>query len=63
MTTEQRLSFIADKVKYFDYQPIYRIKIETNLNYEITVNDLPVAKKINSSGNTFVFPEFFFAGQ
>lgn len=56
MTTEQRLSFIENKIKYFDYQPMYRIKIETNLNYEITVNDLPVAKKFDSNSGTLLFP-------
>ncbi|HSD08166.1 hypothetical protein [Flavobacterium sp.] len=56
MNTEERISAITNKIKYFDYQPMYRIKIETNLNYEITVNDLPVAKKINSDVGTLVFP-------
>ncbi|GAA6766957.1 hypothetical protein [Flavobacterium johnsoniae] len=56
MNAEQRVSFITDKIKYFDYQPMYRIKIETNLNYEITVNDLPVAKKFNNDVGTLWFP-------
>jgi hypothetical protein len=56
MNTEQRISFIADKIKYFDYQPIYRIKIETTLNYEVTINDLPVTRKFNNDVGTLLLP-------
>ncbi|WDF58344.1 hypothetical protein PQ462_16640 [Flavobacterium sp. KACC 22758] len=56
MDTEERISAITDKIKYFDYQPIYRIKIETTLNYEITINDLPIAKKNNNDVGTLWFP-------
>jgi len=56
LSTEERISAITDEIKYFDYQPIYRIKIETTLNYEVTINDLPVAKKFNNNVGTLVFP-------
>lgn len=56
MNTEERISYISGKIKYFDYNPIYRIKIETNLNYEITINDLPVAKKFNDDTGTLWLP-------
>lgn len=56
MNIEERISLVANKIKYFDYQPIYRVKIETNLNYEVTINDLPIAKKFNSEAGTLWLP-------
>ncbi|KIA94524.1 hypothetical protein OA88_22070 [Flavobacterium sp. JRM] len=42
MNTEQRISFIADKIKKYDYEPLYQIKVKTQNCYQILVNDFPV---------------------
>ena len=56
MNIEERLSYITKNIKKFDYEPSYRLKVKTNLNYEIRINDFPVAKKFNSNNGTLWFP-------
>ena len=49
MNIEERMNFIKSNIKKFDYEPLYRLKISTSLNYEIRLNDLSVAKKFNEN--------------
>ncbi|OOV20626.1 hypothetical protein [Flavobacterium sp. LM4] len=42
MTTEERLTYISSKIKKYDYEPLYQIKVKTQNCYQILVNDFPV---------------------
>lgn len=56
MNIEERMNFIKNNIKKFDYEPLYRLKISTSLNYEIRLNDLSVAKKFNENNGTIWYP-------
>ena len=42
MTTDERLSKISEKIKKYDSEPLYQIKVKTQNCYQILVNDFPV---------------------
>jgi hypothetical protein len=42
METQQRIKYIENNIKKFDYEPLYQIKVKTNNCYQILINDFPV---------------------
>ncbi|PQL90911.1 hypothetical protein [Apibacter adventoris] len=55
LTTQERLSYIKSHILHYGYEPLFYIETESNLNYQILVNDFPVYThfKSNNIGMTF----------
>lgn len=55
MNTEERLSYISSKIKKYDYEPLYQIKVKTQNCYQILVNDFPVYTYFDKMGGKIGF--------
>lgn len=55
MTTDERLSYISSKIKKYDYEPLYQIKVKTQNCYQILVNDFPVYTYFDKMGGKIGF--------
>lgn len=54
--SNQKQAIKMDNLKKFNYEPEYRLKISSNLSYEIRVNDIPIAVRNNTGSQTIWFP-------
>lgn len=55
-TNSKQTTIKMENLKKFDYEPQYRLKISSNLSYEVRVNDIPIAVRNNTGSQTIWFP-------
>jgi hypothetical protein len=56
MGIEKRTDLIMEKVKKYDYEPMYRLKVASHLTYEILINDVPAAIRFSPNMGTIWYP-------